>query len=253
MVDYRVTGPVCRIALNRPEKRNALDGSMITQLLSALERSNTDDGVRVVLVSGEGPDFCSGMDLGWLLESAGEGVEQHLEAASSLAGLYRLLRGHKHPVVAAVRGRALGGGCGLANACDVILASESAQFGYPEVNIGFVPAIVMSMLRRSVGEKRAFDLLVSGEVAGAREALEIGWITRVYPDAGFEAGVETYIANLAAKPATAVTFTKKLLYEIDGMPFHAAMEAGVRMNALARMTEDARRGFEQFAKRKSKP
>ncbi len=156
-------------------------------------------------------------------------------------------------MVAAVQGRALGGGCGLANACDVILAAESAQFGYPEVNVGFVPAIVMSMLRRSVGEKRAFDLLVSGEPVGASEALEIGLITGVYPDAEFESSVEAYVANLAAKPATAVSLTKKLLYEIDGMPFLAAMESGVRMNALARMTEDARRGFERFAKKKDKP
>ncbi len=246
MVDYSVTGAVVRITLNRPEKRNALNDAMIASLTEALPRASA----RMVLISGAGPDFCSGMDLRQLQETADAGVEKHLQSAAALAELYRALRRHPQPVVAAVRGRALGGGCGLANACDVILASESAQFGYPEVNVGFVPAIVMSMLRRSVGEKRAFDLLVSGVPVGAREAREIGLITRVYPDAEFEAGVEAYLAQLADKPPTAVSLTKKLLYEIDGMPFHAAMEAGVRMNALARMTEDARRGFERFAKKK---
>lgn len=250
MIDYQVAGAVARITLNRPEKRNALDDAMIANLTDALAEARSES--RVVLISGAGHDFCSGLDLRQLQESAHAGVEEHLASAQALAEVYRALRRHPQPVVAAVRGRALGGGCGLANACDVILAAESAQFGYPEVNIGFVPAIVMSMLRRSVGEKRAFDLLVSGEPIGALEALEIGLITCVYPDPEFEAGVEAYVENLADKPATAVSLTKKLLYEIDGMPFQAAMEAGVRMNAVARMTDDARRGFERFSKRNDK-
>src|SRR5580704_14426586 len=214
-VDYAVSVPVVRITLNRPEKRNALDDSMIAGLEHALVRSMVEKSARVVLISGMGTDFCAGMDLRQLQETSDQSVEKNLESAGALGGFYRALRRHRFPVVAAVQGRALGGGCGLANACDVVLAAESAQFGYPEVNIGFVPAIVMSMLRRSVGEKRAFDLLVSGEPIGALEALEIGLITCVYPDPDFEAGVETYVANLADKPATAVSLTKKLLYEID--------------------------------------
>ncbi len=109
----------------------------------------------------------------------------------------------------------------------------------------------MSMLRRSVGEKRAFDLLVSGKPVGAQEALEMGLVTKVFPDARFQASVDTYLANLAEKPATAVNLTKKLFYETDGMSFEAAIESGVRMNALARTTEDARSGFKRFGKKKS--
>jgi methylglutaconyl-CoA hydratase len=249
-VDYAVSSAVVRITLNRPEKRNALDDSMIAGLEHALVRSMLEKGARVVLISGSGADFCSGMDLRQLQETADQGVEKNLESAGALGGFYRALRRHRFPVVAAVQGRALGGGCGLANACDVVLAAESAQFGYPEVNIGFVPAIVMSMLRRSVGEKRAFDLLVSGKPVSAREALEMGLVTKVYPDARFQATVDAYVTNLAEKPPTAVSLTKKLLYEIDGMSFEAAIESGVRMNALARTTEDARSGFKRFARKK---
>jgi methylglutaconyl-CoA hydratase len=120
------------------------------------------------------------------------------------------------------------------------------------VNIGFVPAIVMSLLRRSVGEKRAFDLLASGTPIPAQEACEIGMITRVYPDSEFDTSVAAYVEAFAAKSASAIGLTKKLLYDIDGMTFDAALNAGAQVNAIARTTEDARRGFEQFAQRKLK-
>jgi methylglutaconyl-CoA hydratase len=149
-----------------------------------------------------------------------------------------------------VKGRALGGGCGLAMACDAVLAAESAKFGFPEVNIGFVPAIVMSLLRRSVGEKRAFDLLASAELVHAREALDMGMITRVYPDSGFDASIAGYVEGLTAKSASALGLTKKLLYAIDGMSLDAALEAGTQVNAIARTTADVRRGLERFGKRK---
>src|SRR5262249_43487642 len=146
--------------------------------------------------AGAGQDFCSGMDIGLLRETNDGGILQHMELAESLGNIFRSLRRHPKPIVAAVMGRALGGGAGIATACDVVLAAESAHFGYPEVKIGFVPAIVMSMLRRSVGEKKAFDLLTSGEPIGASEALSIGLITRVYPDAEFKTRVDAYVSEL---------------------------------------------------------
>ena len=250
MIDYQVTGAVARITLNRPAKRNAINEPMMAGIADALSSAARNEEVRVVLIAGAGRDFCAGMDIALLEQTADAGVMQHLDLAGTLAELYRTLRRHPQPVVAAVTGRALAGGCGLATACDVVLAAESAQFGYSEVKIGFVPAIVMSMLRRSVGEKRAFEMLVSGTPVAAREALEMGLITRVYPDPEFRAGVEAYAAALARTSPSAVSLTKKLLYQIDAMGFDAAIEAGIQMNALSRMTEDARRGFEQFLKRK---
>lgn len=250
MIEVRWDGAVVRITLNRPEKRNALDEQMIAELREGVEESSVHDGVRAVLINAEGSDFCAGMDLQMMADTADAGAHEFLKAAERLTDLYRSLRQCPKPVIAAVRGRALGGGCGLAMACDVVLAAESAQLGFPEVNIGFVPAIVMTLLRRATGEKRAFELLTSGQPVSAREACEIGMITRVFPDSGFDTDVEGYLAGLAVKSASAVALTKELLYAIDGMTFEAALEAGAEMNAIARMTEDARRGFERFAKKK---
>ncbi len=249
MILYDVQSGVARITLNRPEKRNALNPELIHALKESLARSAEDADVRVVLITGAGNDFCSGADLAGLDRAADQGVMDHLDAARHMAEAFLQMRQHPRPIVAAVRGRALAGGCGLATACDLILASESAQFGYPEVKIGFVPAMVMAILRRSVSEKRAFELITTGEIIGSAEAQAIGLINRTYPDAGFDARVEAYVAALASKSASAVSLSKNLLYHMDGMTFEAALEAGVHANALARMTEDARRGIERFVKK----
>jgi methylglutaconyl-CoA hydratase len=247
---YSVDGAVGRITLNRPEKRNALNDELILALKDALALAAEDELVRVVLLSGAGQDFCSGADLAAFERAADDGVLDHMAAARELADLFLAMRHHPKPIVAAVRGRALAGGCGLATACDIILAEKSAQFGYPEVKIGFIPAMVMAILRRSVSEKRAFELLAAGDSIGADYAHNIGLITRVFPDEIFESSVEAYVETLAAKSPSALGLTKNLLYHIDGMTFDASIEAGVHANALGRMTEDARRGIERFAKKK---
>ena len=163
--------------------------------------------------------------------------------------LFVEMRRHPRPIIAAVRGRALAGGCGLATACDIILAAESAQFGYPEVNIGFIPAMVMAILRRSVSEKRAFELITRGEIISASVAAGIGMINRVFPDDQFEAAVEAYVAQMAAKSASAVSLAKHLLYHMDGMAMETALEAGAQLNAITRMTEDCKRGVARFLKK----
>jgi methylglutaconyl-CoA hydratase len=251
LISCERAGAILRITLNRPEKRNAINRQMVEALMQALRVSTDEPDTRVVLIEGAGSDFCAGMDIAELAETVDAGVAEHLESARALAGMYRALRRHPRPVIAAVHGRALGGGAGLAMACDVVLACESAQFGFPEVAIGFVPAIVMSLLRRSVGEKRAFDLLASGKPVGAREAYEMGMITRVFADADLGAAVQKYVSALAETSASAVGMTKQLLYSIDALSVDAAIEAGVQINAAARMTADARRGFERFGKKSS--
>jgi methylglutaconyl-CoA hydratase len=246
---YHAESGVARITLNRPEKRNALNASLIAAVHESLARSARDADVKVVVISGAGSDFCSGADLSGLDQTAGEGVMAHLETARAMADVFLAIRHHPHPVVAVVRGRALAGGCGLATACDLIVANESAQFGYPEVKIGFVPAMVMAILRRSISEKRAFELVATGEIISAAQAHADGLINRVFPDGEFDVRAEEYIAALASRSASAVTLSKNLLYHMDGMAFDAAIEAGVHGNALARMTEDARRGIERFVKK----
>ena len=247
---YNADGAIARITLNRPEKRNALNDELIGALKDTLALAAEEEQVRVVLLTGAGQDFCSGADLTAFDEAAEARVLDHLSTAHELADLFLAIRRHPKPVVAAVRGRALAGGCGLATACDIILAAESAQFGYPEVKIGFIPALVMAILRRSVGEKQAFELLTTGESIGTLYAQRIGLINRVFPDETFEENVEAYVELLGERSASAVGLTKSLLYHIDGMTFDAAIEAGARANALARMTVDAKLGIKRFAKKK---
>jgi methylglutaconyl-CoA hydratase len=246
---YSAASGIARIVLNRPEKRNALNPELIEGLKTSLARSAREPDVRVVVISGAGSDFCSGADLAGLDRTAEESVMDHMESARALADVFLAMRHHPRPIVATVRGRALAGGCGLATACDLILAAESAQFGYPEVKLGFVPAIVMAILRRSMSEKRAFELVATGEIIGAAAAHAAGLINRLYLDADFEARSEEYLAALASKSASAVTLSKNLLYHMDGMAFESAIEAGVHGNAIARMTEDAKRGIERFVKK----
>jgi methylglutaconyl-CoA hydratase len=249
LIEFSLAAGVARITLQRPEKRNALSDEMLDALLETLQRTASDENVRVVLIRGAGQDFCSGMDIALLSQSANAGVMDHLKMAQKVARVFMAMRKHPRPLVAAVHGRALGGGAGIATACDIVLAQESAQFGYPEVKIGFMPAIVMSLLRRSVGEKRAFELLTMGDAFNAAQAHELGMVNHVYSENVFDAEVEKFVTSLASRSGTAVSLTKRLLYHIDSMSFEAAMEAGIEANALSRMTDDARRGFERFVKK----
>jgi methylglutaconyl-CoA hydratase len=236
---------IARITLNRPEKRNALNAELIAELKQAFREVDA----RVIVLSGAGKDFCSGADLAALERVSTAGVLDNMEDARHMAELFLQIRNHPRPVIAAVEGRALAGGCGLATACDIVIASDTAQFGYPEVNIGFIPAMVMAILRRSVSEKAAFELIVSGEPITAARALELGVIQRIYPNASFAGDVTAFAAKLAAKSTSALSLSKRLLYHMDSMSFDAALEAGVQANAIARMTDDCRHGVERFLKK----
>jgi len=245
LILYQVEQGIARITLNRPEKRNALNPELIAELKKAVERSD-----RLIVLTGAGNDFCSGADLTGLHEAASADVLNHMASARALADLFIAMRRYPHPIIAAVRGRALAGGCGLATAADIILAAESAQFGYPEVNIGFVPAMVMAMLRRCVSEKRAFELITTGDVIDSQTAFDYGLVNRVFADETFEVDVEAFATRLASKSASALMLSKQLLYHTDAMSFEAALEAGVQTNAIARSTEDCKRGIERFLKKK---
>ena len=245
----RNEGGVRRLVLNRPDKRNALNAELIAALKSALREADGDDAVRVVVIEGEGKDFCSGADLSALRKIAESSVMENLEDVDELAELFLLPRRMRKPVVACVRGRALAGGCGLATACDIVLAAETAEFGYPEVRIGFVPAMVMAILRRNVSEKRAFELIVAGQPIAAAEAERIGLINHAWPDTDFDRQRDLFVADLAARSPSAVQLSKRLLYHADGMGFEAALRAGADVNVVARMTEDMKAGVARFLER----
>lgn len=234
------------VTLNRPEKRNALNDALIGSLKEALHEADRDDDLRAIVIRGAGKDFCSGADLSALKKISESDVMENLADAENLLELFSLIRRIKIPVIAAVHGRALAGGCGLATACDIVLAARSARFGYPEVRIGFVPAMVMAILRRNLSEKRSFELITKGFDFDAGMAETMGLINRVFPDEKFEEEVRNFAEEYARVSRSAVILSKKLLYQMDSMPFDAALAVGAEVNTIARLTEDCRKGIARF-------
>jgi len=246
---YSNEASVGRITLNRPEKRNALNDELIEALKNSIVTATSAESTRVILISGAGKDFCSGADLSALRKISQASVAENQADARSLMELFLLIRQTPVPIVAAVRGKALAGGCGLASACDIVLASANAQFGYPEVKLGFVPAMVMAILRRNVSEKRAFELITRGEQISAEEAKEFGLVNQVFADEDFESAVTAYVNGFEKTSKSAVALTKTLLYQMDGMSFGDALQTGVDVNVIARMTEDCQEGIARFLKK----
>jgi methylglutaconyl-CoA hydratase len=242
-----------RITLARPEKKNALDLAAARELREALREFAADSSVRVVLLSADGDDFCAGADLSALNALLGADAETQLLDAEALGDVFRVMREMPQVVVAAVRGRALAGGAGLATACDLVIAHEDARFGYPEVRVGFVPAMVMALLRRLIGEKRAFELVATGRLVGAREALELGLVSRVASAAEFDVTIEKLVADLAATPAEALRMTKRLFYALDGTSMEDGIALAARVNVEARSTQAFRDGIRRFDPRPDEP
>lgn len=246
---YASEGSIVRITLNRPAKRNALNDELIAGIKNSLRRAAADDSVRAVVISGAGQDFCSGADLSALQKISGSTIAENSADARSLMELFTLMRELSIPVVAAVHGRALAGGCGLASATDLVLAAESARFGYPEVKIGFVPAMVMAILKRNVSEKQAFELLTTGNEITAQRAYELGLVNQVFPDKSFVDDVASYVSVFERMSKSAVALSKTLLYQIDGMAFREAIETGVDVNVIARLSKDCQEGIARFLKK----
>lgn len=239
-------GSIRVIELNRPEKRNALNDELIGALKDALREADADGSLRAIVIRGAGKDFCSGADLAAIQKIANASYEENVEDARQLADLFELIRKVRVPVIAAVHGRALAGGCGLATACDLVVAARSARFGYPEVKIGFVPAMVAAILRRNLGEKKSFELLTQGFEYSADDALSLELVNAVFDDEDFENAAFEYAGVYARMSGSAVAMTKRLLYEIDGSDFGAAIQKGVEVNAKARMTEDCKKRIARF-------
>jgi methylglutaconyl-CoA hydratase len=244
-------GAIGTITLNRPDKRNALDSATVAGLQHGLDELGADDAIRVITVTGAGNDFCAGADLAQLERiAAGADAMENLRDAQSLGAVFIAMRNTPKPIIALVRGNAIAGGTGLAAACDIVLASDDASFGYPEVHLGFVPAMVMAMLRRSVGEKIAFDLVARGGRISAAEALQYGLITRVYSAQQFDSEAQQYVDDLSKRSPSAIALTKRLFYGMDTMSFEDAIMRGAEVNALARSTDDCRAGVRKFLDKK---
>lgn len=245
-----LAGGILTLTLDRPEKRNALNEALIDALHGQIDRADVDAEVRVVVVRGAGKDFCAGADLAELLASADQSPEENAHGAMHLGELFVKMRSLPKPVVAVVQGRALAGGCGLATACDLVIAHAESRFGYPEIRRGFVPAMVMAMLRRAVTEKVAFDLVGTGRVLTAQEALAIGLVSRVVAPDRFADEATKIAVGLAGASGTALALIKRQLYAIDGLGFEEAIRLGAQVNATARATPDFKAAVRQFLDKK---
>ena len=246
-------GATGRITLARPEKKNALDYTAARELREALRELAADADVRVVLLTADGADFCAGADLAALHALLDASKSEQMKDAEALGDVFRVMREMPQVLVAAVRGRALAGGAGLATACDIVIAEEGARFGYPEVRVGFVPAMVMALLRRQIGEKRAFELVATGRQVRASEALELGLVSRVVSASDFEGAVQQLVSELAAMPPRALRSTKQLFYSLDATNFEESIAQAVRVNVEARSTAEFRDGVRRFAPGARKP
>ncbi|HEX8248185.1 MAG TPA: enoyl-CoA hydratase/isomerase family protein [Pyrinomonadaceae bacterium] len=243
---YETENKIALITLNRPEKRNALNDGLVNSLKAALREADRDENLRAIVIRGAGNDFCSGADLSALQKISESDVLENWDDAHNLMELFALIRKVKIPVVAAVHGRALAGGCGLATACDLVLAAKTARFGYPEVKIGFVPAMVLAILRRNVSEKRAFELATQGFEFDAETAREFGLVNRIFEDSAFAEDVKNYVSVYEKVSRSAVVLSKRLLYQMDGLTFESALASGVDVNTIARLTADCQNGIAKF-------
>jgi methylglutaconyl-CoA hydratase len=246
-------GAIGRVVLARPEKKNALDQQAAEELFAALAQLEGDATIRAIHLAADGDDFCAGADLEALERTLEAGAEVHRADAEALGRVFLAIRALMKPVVCTIRGRALAGGAGLATACDVVLAHEGAELGYPEVRVGFVPAMVMTMLRRAVGEKHAADLVLTGRIVNAEEAERIGLVSRVVPAATFDEEVNATLEQISRSPTTALALTKWLFYKLDSLSFEDGVAAGVVTNVEARSTDDFKKGVRRFTERRSRP
>ncbi len=245
-------GSIAILTLNRPDKRNAVSYELIDDLIRALEEvRNSSAGI--LILTGAGKAFCSGLDLDTLKALIGRTPEQNLEDSRTMVALFRSLYEFPKPTIAAVNGAAIAGGTGLALLCDFTLAVPDAKFGYTEVRIGFVPAIVSTFLLRQVGEKIARDLLLTGRIFDAAEALKLGLINEIVPAEKLLDRARELAAQLAENSPLSFLYTKRLLTDHARAELDSQMEAAIRENAGIRESADFREGIESFLeKRKPK-
>ena len=240
---------VATLTLNRPDKRNAISYELITELLRAFDEVKQSPA-RVLILTGAGKAFCSGMDLEDLKSLIGRSAEQSMQDSRTMASVFRSLYEFPKPTIAAVNGAAIAGGTGLALLCDFTLAVPEAKFGYTEVRIGFVPGIVSTFLLRQVGEKIARDLLLTGRIFDAEEALRLGLITRIVPQEELVQRVHELAAQLMESSPLSLAYTKRLLTDHARHELDSQIEAAIRENAGIRATADFREGITSFLEKR---
>jgi len=246
---YAEAQGIATITLNRPDKRNAISYELIDDLIAALRQASAATA-QVIILTGAGKAFCSGMDLDNLKELTGRTNEQNLKDSETMALLFRTLYDFPKPTIAAVNGPAIAGGTGLATLCDFTLAAPEAKFGYTEVRIGFVPAIVSSFLIANIGEKRARDLLLTGRIFGAEEANRLGLVNEILAPERLMPRAHEVARQLMENSPASLRATKKLLFGYTQDQLDRQIEQAVQANASIRQTADFKEGINSFLEKR---
>jgi methylglutaconyl-CoA hydratase len=247
LVEYTVKDRIGFITLNRPEKRNALSHELVAALKDAFVQAEKDDKTKVIVLKANGEAFCAGADLGYLQQLQKFSYEENLQDSNHLKELFLKIYTHPKIVIAQVQGHALAGGCGLAAVCDFAYSVSAAKFGYTEVKIGFIPALVTVFLLRKIGEGRSKELLLSGELISAEQAVAMGLINKVVSTEKLEQEVtELALKLIEGNSGQSMKLTKQMIGEVQAMPLQAALDYAAEMNAQARGTDDCKRGIAAF-------
>ncbi|RAJ87519.1 methylglutaconyl-CoA hydratase [Chitinophaga dinghuensis] len=244
---YEVADRIATITLNRPEKRNALNGALVAELRQAFQAAAQDEAVKVIVLKGKGEAFCAGADLDYLQQLQVNTYEENLADSRELMSLFREIYELDKIVIAQVEGHAIAGGCGLVTVCDLSYVVPEAQLGYTEVKIGFIPALVAVFLVRKIGEGKARELLLTGRLVTAEKAAVSGLITAVVP----AAEIKEYVAKVATglcKEASgnSLKVTKKLIGTVLDLSLRESLELAAEQNATTRGHEDCRKGIAAF-------
>lgn len=247
LINYQTSDRIAYITLNRPDKRNALNHEMVELLKKALTQASEDTSAKAVVIKAAGKVFSAGADLQYLQQLQNNSYEDNLADSVNLKGLFQQIYTHDKVVIAQVQGHAIAGGCGLATVCDFVITHPGVRFGYSEVHIGFVPAIVMVYLIRRIGEGRARELLLSGELIDAGQALDWGLVNRLVPADSLEQQVDEFARKLVDdNSGQSMKRIKAMIAGVQEMGLEAALEFAVEQNARARNTEDCRKGISAF-------
>jgi len=246
-VEYESRNRIGYITLNRPDKRNALNYDVVTDLKEAFSIAESDLNSKVIVLKAEGKVFCAGADLEYVQQLQSNTYEENLKDSSHLRDLFYQIYTNKKVVVAQIQGHALAGGSGLAALCDFSFSVPKALFGYTEVRIGFIPALVMVFLIRKIGEGKAKELLLSGDLVTADQAKQMGMINRVVEEEKLESTVKDFCDKLISQNSgESMAATKKMIAEVQSMTLDEALTHAAEINAKTRETEDCRRGIDAF-------
>lgn len=246
-VQYEIENNIGFITLNRPDKRNALNFQVVAELKEVFKNSSEDDNVKVIILKANGKAFCAGADLAYLQQLQANTYEENLEDSSHLKELFYQIYTLNKVVIAQVHGHAIAGGCGLATVCDFAFTVPDAKFGYTEVRIGFIPAIVKVFLLRKIGEAKAKQLLLTGELISAQEARELSLVNEVISPEQLESHVLSFARMLAIKNSgQSMAFTKQMIANVQAMSLEDGLQHAAEMNAKARASEDCQKGIAAF-------